>query len=274
MNEIFSDTASYKALKNNPLNKLETRSNELVNQLFHIKEIDECTKKRMITHNTQVPRVYALPKVHKDPPTTLRHIVSTPGSPSSNLSIFLDNILKKITSDSYDVQNSLIVKNKLNNIRVSRNEELVSLDIVALFPSIPMEFVFKLLDEKWNEISQHTKMDRTLFTEIARFVLLDSAVLIHNDTFYQQINGVSMGSNIAPTIANLVTNAIFDAIVPKLPFKPKMIVKYFDDILIIIPKRFKRITLDLFNSYLPNKIKFTMEEESNDEIPFLDLLCK
>lgn len=57
MNEIFSNTNSYIELKRNPLNKLETRSNELVNRLFHIGEIDEGKKKHIITHNTQIPRV-------------------------------------------------------------------------------------------------------------------------------------------------------------------------------------------------------------------------
>lgn len=96
MKEIFNDTTSYDNLKKSALNKLESRSNELVNRLFHSGEIDEVTKKRWIAHNTQIPRVYALPKVHKNPKTTLRHIVSTPGSSSSNLFIYLDNLLKKV----------------------------------------------------------------------------------------------------------------------------------------------------------------------------------
>lgn len=217
------------------MNTLEALSNELVNKLFRIGEIDEIQKKRMIKHNTQIPRVYALPKVHKNP-ITLRHIVSTPGSPSSNLSMLLDNLLKKV-----------IHSQSLSKVRATRNDTLASLDIVALFLSIPMDYVFKLLDEKWDLISQHTKMDKQLFIEVACFVLLDAAVLTHNDTFYRQINGISMGSNTAPAIANLVTNAIFDAIVPKLPFKPKLLVKYVDDILILLPKRFKTAVLQLFN---------------------------
>lgn len=272
MDAIFNNPTNYIELNKNPLNKLELRSNKLVNELFRIGEIDEQTKKRMITHNTQIPRVYGLPKVHKDPPISLRHIVSTPGSPMSQLAIHLDRILKKILHDGYDAPNSFAVKEKLKNIRISRNEILASLDIIQLFPSIPIELVLKLIEDQWEEIAKHTKMDKALFMDITKFVLLDAAVLTHNDKIYQQINGISMGSNLAPTIANLVTNAIFDYVVPKLPFKPKILSKYVDDILMIIPKRFKPKVLELFNSFMPGIIKFTIEEESDDKIPFLDLL--
>lgn len=72
MREIFTDQTPYVELKKNPLNKLELRSNSLVNKPFHIDEIDEFEKKKMITH-TQHPITTCVCTIKKFTKTHLQH---------------------------------------------------------------------------------------------------------------------------------------------------------------------------------------------------------
>lgn len=107
---ILNDTSNFIPSNNNPRKTLENSSNRLIKQLFECKAIDEMTRRKMTKHNTHIPRIYALPKVHK-PNTPHRHIVSTIDSAASELSIFVDKIVKRWLHDKYDVKNSFEVKN-------------------------------------------------------------------------------------------------------------------------------------------------------------------
>ncbi|XP_055307708.1 uncharacterized protein LOC129571863 [Sitodiplosis mosellana] len=62
-----------------------------------------------------------------------------------------------------------------------------------------------------------------------------------------------MGINVAPTIANFVTNEIIEQVLDNLDWTPKMLMKYVDDIF---------------------KIVFTVEKETNGTLPYLDLLIQ
>lgn len=214
--------------------------------------------------------MYALPKVHKqDRP--LRPIVSTIDSPASQLSIYMNSILRNIVHDKYDVPNSLAAREKVREIRADTDDELVSFDVVSLFPSIPMELVMDILHKYWHKIERHTTMPKPLFTKIMRFILFDATVFLFDGQIHKQINGCAMGSNISPTIANIITNEIFDTVIPKLSFSPRIILKYVDDILALVP----RMKIDEFLRHLNafnTRIQFTVEREHDSKLAYLDLL--
>lgn len=91
--EILSDTSTFVPVNSDPRLSLENKSVALIKRLRECNAIDESTQKRMTRHNTHIPRIYALPKIHKaDVP--LRHIVSTIDSAASQLSIYLDKIIR------------------------------------------------------------------------------------------------------------------------------------------------------------------------------------
>lgn len=270
MLNILNDRSTYQPLNRCPLTKLQTSANTLIGRLCREEVIDEFKRRRMIAYNTQTPRIRAQPKVHKEN-LPLRHIVPTMNSPASNLSIFMDGILKKILHKKYDIPNSVALIDKLNNIVVNEDETLISFDVVSLFPSIPVEYTLNVLKRRWNEIQQHTNMSYTLFADIMRFILADASFFTYNDTVYKQIDGIAMGSNIAPTVANIITDELFDLVLPKLTFKPKLLAKYVDDILAIVPKNEVETVLHHLNSEIPS-IKFTYELEHTDgTLPYLDV---
>lgn len=80
-----------------------------------------------------------------------------------------------------------------------------------------------------------------------------------------------MGSRLAPKMAELCLDYVFDQIIPKLPFKLPFVFKFMDDTFTAIPENSDHIIITKFNSFNP-RLRFTIESEVNHQIPFLDML--
>jgi len=159
-------------------------------------------------------------------------IVDYTNTPASSLAIFLKNILKQIENNQYDIENSSILIEKIKDIKLSRNEKLVSFDVISLFPSIPIQLVKSILEQKWLKISNVINISKQLFFDILDFVIEDSTYFTFNNTIYKQIDGSAMGSNLSPILANLIMNELLNCTFRQLNIKPKLIVKYVDDLLL------------------------------------------
>ena len=82
-----------------------------------------------------------------------------------------------------------------------------------------------------------------------------------------------MGSPLSPVIANIYMEAFEEEALDKASKRPSMWIRYVDDTFVIWPHGRKE--LQTFHNHLNNlrdSIKFTMEEEENGSIPFLDVL--
>ncbi|XP_073820649.1 uncharacterized protein [Musca autumnalis] len=80
-----------------------------------------------------------------------------------------------------------------------------------------------------------------------------------------------MGSPASPIVAHLVMEKLLDTCLEKLKTKPTIVTKYVDDLFVILETSAIHDTLTMFNSFSDN-IKFTMEEESNGRIPYLNTI--
>ena len=97
---------------------------------------------------------------------------------------------------------------------------------------------------------------------------------MHKGKFYQQHDGVSMGSPLGPTIANFFLAHMENKVLSSgLYFLPKLYLRYVDDIFAVFPDD-KSCTsfLDLLNFQHKN-IKFTAELAA-ETIPFLNVEIK
>jgi hypothetical protein len=84
---------------------------------------------------------------------------------------------------------------------------------------------------------------------------------------------VAMGSPLSPVIANLFMETFEQEALELAPLKPKLWKRYVDDTFVVWPHG--RESLDQFLNHLNSlhsSIKFTMEIEENNQIPFLDVL--
>jgi len=168
--------------------------------------------------NDYTPKFHMLMKIHKNP-VKGRPIVGATKWITTNLSVFLDQRLQQllprypaILKDSRDLIN------RWQDIHLQDDLDwLVSLDVESLYTNIIVEDVLTLL----------ATLDPTaanLFDLIRQFNIFE-----YNDTIYQQIDGIAMGSNCAVSIANAYMGHYLDLPLATFPGVSNY-VRFIDDI--------------------------------------------
>ena len=145
-------------------------------------------------------------------------------------------------------------------------------DVVSLFPSVPLEHTFTIIENKWPDIQKHTKMDKKLFLDIIKFCIKENRYLKYGDKIYTQRKGMPMGSPASPIVSDIFMEELLRACLEKLVEKPKIITKYVDDIFAVVKKSRLQETLQMLNSYHKD-VKFTLETEKDGKLPYLDTLA-
>ena len=118
-------------------------------------------------------------------------------------------------------------------------------------------------------------MTKNDFKKLLNLTINDTYFMFDNK-YYKQKEGLSMGSPISGTLANIFLCHHESKWLNDCPtdFKPIYYRRYVDDTFVIFKKKDDAVK---FLNYLNNqhqKISFTMETEQNNEIPFLDVLIK
>ncbi|XP_055859292.1 uncharacterized protein LOC129921477 [Episyrphus balteatus] len=271
MKDMMADRNTYTILRNDPTNKVQNINNNHVKFLFRNNYTNEYEKKCMTTYTAKSPKIYGLPKIHKQN-VPLRPICSSLKVPCYELSKYIVKVLNNITVDSkYNVKNASSFISTISPIILEQDNILVSFDVISLFTNIPIPLVLELVEKSWDKIKDHTRIPKLKFLEILRFSVIDNNYLEFDKIFYQQKQGVPMGSPASPILADIVMEALLDNVFEKIPYKPKIITKYVDDIFIILKSCHVDSTLTALNSFHP-KIQFTVEFENNGKLPYLDVL--
>ncbi|XP_045466657.1 uncharacterized protein LOC123675351 [Harmonia axyridis] len=102
---------------------------------------------------------------------------------------------------------------------------------------------------------------------------MSNTYFLFQDTFYKQVKGAPMGSPLSPAIANIYMDDFETNAIESFHLKPTCWLRYVDDVFVIWPHGPE--TLQDFFDHLNNinsHIKFTMEVETNNSLPFLDIL--
>ena len=97
---------------------------------------------------------------------------------------------------------------------------------------------------------------------------------IFNEQYYEQVDGLAMGSPLSATLANVFLSHHEQQWINNCPpsFKPKYYKRYVDDTFLLFDNEEQANQfLDYMNNRHP-RIKFTIETEENNKLPFLDLL--
>lgn len=271
IHNILSDNTTFHILDKDPTSRFQKMNNNFIEELFKLNIITSVEKVRLKTSVAVVPRLYGLPKIHKEN-FPLRPICSSINSPSHKLCKYIVNILGKLTENSkYNVSNSVQFKDKMKGILIQNNEKLISLDVVSLFPSIPVDLAIRIIEENWNKISEWTNINKNLFMRIIKFCIVDNRYFQYDGKIYAQQKGLPMGSPASPIIADIVMEKLLDTCLEKLRVKPKIITKYVDDLFCIVEENEIDILLTTLNSF-DQSIKFTIEKELNSSISYLDTL--
>ena len=180
---------------------------KLINILRRIKSefgIEDTTYRRMYPTGASSPKLYGLPKIHKNNP--LRPIVSGRGSVKYGVAMELVRILKPLTDNTiHFVNNSSEFADDIKKNKLERGECIISYDISALFTSIPVKSAIQIIKNKLEqdtELNKRTSMSNNNILELLEFCLCNTCFLFQGQ-FYEQAKGVAMGSPVSPLVANL-----------------------------------------------------------------------
>ena len=161
--------------------------------------------KKFTPSGSQCGRIYGLPKLHKVsaqgqiPP--FRPVVSSINTYNYQLARLLSDFLAPLLPTEHCAKDTFDFIEDLKQVRNS-NKFMISFDVESLFTNIPLnetiELVVNLLMEN-HDFGIKKPQLRKLFVFATK-----QSHFSFNDVIYDQIDGVAMGSPLAPALANLL----------------------------------------------------------------------
>ena len=264
----------YRSLPRDPTNKIKA---QLITKLRKIKKdsnLDEGTYRAMYPTGCVPPKFYGLPKIHKTG-NPIRPIVSSRGSVTYGVAKVISKVLKPLVGNCpHHIQSTRDFVSKAKRLTFQAGECLSSYDVTSLFTSVPIDpalNIIKDLLEKDEKLNDRTVLLVQDIIELLGFLSAQNYFSFQNK-FYEQIEGVAMGSPVRPIVANLFMEN-FKKKPLHLLVTPRVWFRFVDDTWVIQKQAHKQAFLDHINS-IDLAIKFTVEgNQDNGAIPFLDNLA-
>ena len=150
---------------------------------------------------------------------------------------------------------------------------MCSFDVISLYTNIPVDQTIEIcLSKLYKDNNIVNIITREQMKRLLHYCVKLNHFMFDNQ-YYDQIDGVAMGSSLGQILADIfmsdLENKVFDTFDGNLPLFYK---RYVDDIFLVFNDR---DDCELFYEYMnrqhPN-IKFTLDIEENECLPFLDVL--
>lgn len=270
INELLLDEETYELTKKDPT---KTFRQKIYKKILSLQKKSLITKEQgnyIRPTEGPVPRLYGLPKVHKQG-NPLRPIVSSISSPTYQLAKFLTKTLRPcLPKSDGDVNNSTDFVQRIKNIQLMDDEVMVSFDITSLFTNIPMQLALESLERMIvndETLNGRTKIQPKDLMELVNFC--STTYLQYDKRIYRQKRGTPMGSPISGLLADAVMKH-FESIAFER-YKPKLWIRYVDDTFVILPMDMIDDFETQLNGLVPG-LAFTKESEKDNCLPFLDVL--
>ena len=255
---------------------LPNRKNKLISILKNVKAeggMKDDLYRRLYPTGAGSPKFYGLPKIHK-PGIPLRPIISSIGTVTYNTSKELARILKPLVGLSeHHIQNTFDFVQQIKEVKLNNDESLVSYDVTALFTSVPIPPVLKIIEEKLKEdqeLSRRTNINTRHIIKLLEFCLR-STYYVFQGQHFEQVEGAAMGSPLSPIVANIYMEHFEAKALETAPHPPSLWKRYVDDTFVILKTAYKEEFFHHLNS-IEEKIQFTAENRADGSLPFLDTL--
>nr|VZI00047.1 unnamed protein product [Spirometra erinaceieuropaei] len=246
LGDLLMDEEAYAPSTVSEFKKLVNSINKTIGKLRKAGALTRREALAAKASDAEMARFYGLPKVHK-PGVPLRPIVS----------------LRELR-----VKSAEEILARIKRLEVEADEVMVSFDVISLFTSIPPALAIDTIDgflrEKYDETDQQLK--RVHIIELLELCL--KTFFTFNGQVYEQKKGTPMGSPLSGLIAEAVLQRLERLVFSSYP--PKFWARYVDDTFVIIKRGDVQAFKALLNSIFPD-IQFTMEEELNNQLAFLDV---
>ena len=218
------------------------------------------------------PKFYGLPKIHK-PGIPLRPIIPSIGTVTYNTAKEFARILKPLVGLSeHHTHNTIDFVQQIKEVKLKEDESLVSYDVTALFTSVPIPPLLKIIEEKLKEdkeLPRRTNMNTRHIIKLLEFCLR-STYFVFQGQHFEQVEGAAMGSPLSPIVSNIYMEHFEARALETAPHPPSLWKRYVDDTFVILKTAHKEEFFRHLNG-IEEKIQFTAENTRADgSLPFLD----
>ena len=171
-----------------------------------------------------------------------------------------------ISNDNF-CKDSFSFDSQIKNASISL-KFLVSYDVTSLFTNIPLQ---ETIDIAINVILNPNPNLNITKKGLKKFsFLLHRRLIFFNSKFYNQIDGVAMGSPLAPILANIFMGFYESKWLTEYNLsKPKFHLRYVDDIRVAFDKEQDSLNFLNFLDQRHTSIKVTIEKKINHSVAFL-----
>jgi len=168
--ELLKDVNTYTVIKKNLVTSIENNLNVILKKWLHNEYITKSQYFKLRSINSNLPKAYGLPKVHKTN-YPYKIIVSSTNTALYSLSSFLQEIISiSIEKNNSCIANSFELFNVLSQKRVRNTDVLISLDVTFFFTNVPLDLVLDSISKKWPLNQTNTKISKNEFIEAIKFI--------------------------------------------------------------------------------------------------------
>ena len=151
---------------------------------------------------------------------------------------------------------------------------LVSFDVVSLFSNIPLHKTINMAVDIIFANDKSIKMSKAQLKKLFLFATSQNHFLFQGQ-YYDQIDGVAMGSPLGPVLANLFMGVMESRWLNEYSGPSVLFYRRFvDDIFCVFENRSHANAFLRFLNRQHSNIKFTVEHENEGTLPFLDVLIR
>lgn len=283
VSEILLTHGKFNKLPSDPTIEREKSLQNSLKYLWKTRHLDETILDRITPCGSRSGVLYGLPKVHKKG-APIRPIISAVQTYNYGLAKYLDEILKPIVNNEMMLTDTYDFVNKITQLKPADDYRMLSFDVESLFTNIPtsetIEIILNLthgpekVRNERNNLVQNNKLFNGLMRKDLKKLLIICTQESHfqfNGEFYDQIDGVAMGSPLGPLFANVFMSDFERKHKSKLrELGVNHWWRYVDDVFATLNETADpQEILNFLNSQHKN-IRFTVEHENEGKLPFLD----
>lgn len=273
--EHLSDPEVYSKLQEDPTSELSEEINRFIKGITRRGLLQQQMADYLMldVENVRTQRAYFLKKLHKNPPG-IRPIISGCNGPTEKLSSLIDYFIQPLVqkTKSY-IRDSKALVNIIEKLHPPTNALLVTIDVKALYPSIPQvegirtagHFIDQAMDST-DELPFTTHIAMQIMS-----IVCEHNYFVFNGHAYRQVRGTAMGTKMAPAFAGLFMAKLEEDFLSAEPIQPLTWLRYIDDIFCVWPGTREELNtfLTRLNAFHPT-ISFTFDI-NEDRAVFLDL---
>ena len=278
MMTILSDTSKFCRLgpvsTHDKTPKVEAALNRLLGDIMASGEIMEELFKSIRSTGALRPRMYGLPKIHKDG-VPLRPILSMTRSPQYDVSKWLCRVLNPVLQmySTRSIKDSFSFIDLIKGNKICSDGHMCSFDAVSLFTNVPLEKTIDICADALyrSDDAEPMTISEDSFRKLLRMVT-SGVEFSFDGIMYRQIDGVAMGSPLGPVLANIFVG-FCESSIPDADWPP-LYCRFVDDSFAYFDKREDSDRMMQILNDLHPSLKFTCEHEVDGRLPFLDVLVE